>query len=502
MGGDVADEAAGEGVAGAGRVDHALERERGEREEAVAGDQRRPVLALLRDDRGPRSPARTSRAALSRFGLPVSWRSSASLSIRQSTVADRLHERLAGDVDPEVHRVERGKARARALGADGSAAGRAGCSPGTGPRSSRERWRELRLEMLEHAQARLERLAEFRSHPYSPRPEEGLAAARRARRRSTSTPRARSTSSSASPKSSPTGPTTRTSSKKDAASAKCTAAPPSMRSRSPNGVLTESKAIDPTTVTDMRAGRLLCRSGAMRSGSRPAERRAMARGHACPPGARPNKLQAMTSFKDLGLSEPVLAALREIGYESPSPIQEQTIPPLLAGRDVIGQAQTGTGKTAAFGLPMVEYIDPRARRGAGARADADARAVHPGHAGAAGLRRDARRRCGRGVRRRADSQPGGAAARRRPHRRRHRRPRARPRLARLAGAARLPLRGARRGRRDARSRLPRGRREDPRRDALGTPDGAVLGDDAAADPGARRPLPLRPAGRSRSRRRR
>jgi ATP-dependent RNA helicase DeaD len=66
----------------------------------------------------------------------------------------------------------------------------------------------------------------------------------------------------------------------------------------------------------------------------------------------------MTTFKELGLSEPVLAALREIGYESPSPIQEQAIPPLLAGRDVIGQAQTGTGKTAAFGLPMVEYIDP------------------------------------------------------------------------------------------------------------------------------------------------
>jgi ATP-dependent RNA helicase DeaD len=66
----------------------------------------------------------------------------------------------------------------------------------------------------------------------------------------------------------------------------------------------------------------------------------------------------MTSFKELGLSEPVLAALREIGYESPSPIQEQAIPPLLAGRDVIGQAQTGTGKTAAFGLPMVDYIDP------------------------------------------------------------------------------------------------------------------------------------------------
>ena len=66
----------------------------------------------------------------------------------------------------------------------------------------------------------------------------------------------------------------------------------------------------------------------------------------------------MASFKELGLSEPVLAALRDLGYESPSPIQEQAIPPLLAGRDVIGQAQTGTGKTAAFGLPMIEYVDP------------------------------------------------------------------------------------------------------------------------------------------------
>jgi ATP-dependent RNA helicase DeaD len=63
-------------------------------------------------------------------------------------------------------------------------------------------------------------------------------------------------------------------------------------------------------------------------------------------------------FAALGLSAPVLAAIRDVGYESPSPIQEQAIPPLLAGRDVIGQAQTGTGKTAAFGLPMMEYVDP------------------------------------------------------------------------------------------------------------------------------------------------
>src|SRR5204862_3956891 len=63
-------------------------------------------------------------------------------------------------------------------------------------------------------------------------------------------------------------------------------------------------------------------------------------------------------FAHVGLSEPILAALSDVGYESPSPIQVQAIPPLLEGRDVIGQAQTGTGKTAAFGLPMIEYVDP------------------------------------------------------------------------------------------------------------------------------------------------
>ncbi len=66
----------------------------------------------------------------------------------------------------------------------------------------------------------------------------------------------------------------------------------------------------------------------------------------------------MTTFKDLGLSEPILKALSDVGYESPSPIQEQAIPELLQGHDVIGQAQTGTGKTAAFGLPMIEFVDP------------------------------------------------------------------------------------------------------------------------------------------------
>ena len=65
----------------------------------------------------------------------------------------------------------------------------------------------------------------------------------------------------------------------------------------------------------------------------------------------------MTTFQDLGLSEDIHKAIADVGYESPSPIQEQAIPHLLQGHDVIGQAQTGTGKTAAFGLPMVEFVD-------------------------------------------------------------------------------------------------------------------------------------------------
>ncbi len=66
----------------------------------------------------------------------------------------------------------------------------------------------------------------------------------------------------------------------------------------------------------------------------------------------------MTDFTELGLSPEILTAIRDVGYESPSPIQEKAIPPLLEGLDVIGQAQTGSGKTAAFGLPMIQYVDP------------------------------------------------------------------------------------------------------------------------------------------------
>ncbi|MBD0274340.1 MAG: DEAD/DEAH box helicase, partial [Acetobacteraceae bacterium] len=59
------------------------------------------------------------------------------------------------------------------------------------------------------------------------------------------------------------------------------------------------------------------------------------------------------TFADLGLSEPILQAVTDAGYVTPTPIQEQAIPVVLMGRDVLGCAQTGTGKTAGFTLPML-----------------------------------------------------------------------------------------------------------------------------------------------------
>jgi ATP-dependent RNA helicase DeaD len=63
------------------------------------------------------------------------------------------------------------------------------------------------------------------------------------------------------------------------------------------------------------------------------------------------------TFRDFGLSQPLLAAIEAVGYEVPTAIQARTIPALLAGRDVVGQAQTGTGKTAAFAIPILERLD-------------------------------------------------------------------------------------------------------------------------------------------------
>jgi ATP-dependent RNA helicase DeaD len=67
------------------------------------------------------------------------------------------------------------------------------------------------------------------------------------------------------------------------------------------------------------------------------------------------------SFKDLPLSGEVLRSIEELGFDSLFPIQAQAIIPLLEGKDVIGQAQTGTGKTAAFGVPMVQRLNREIR---------------------------------------------------------------------------------------------------------------------------------------------
>ena len=64
-----------------------------------------------------------------------------------------------------------------------------------------------------------------------------------------------------------------------------------------------------------------------------------------------------TTFADLGLSEDILRAVSKMGYENPTPVQEQAIPAALEGRDIIAGAQTGTGKTAAFCLPSMDGLD-------------------------------------------------------------------------------------------------------------------------------------------------
>ena len=65
----------------------------------------------------------------------------------------------------------------------------------------------------------------------------------------------------------------------------------------------------------------------------------------------------MTTFQEIGISEPIKRAITDMGFEEASPIQEKAIPIALSGKDIIGQAQTGTGKTAAFAIPILEKVD-------------------------------------------------------------------------------------------------------------------------------------------------
>ena len=110
----------------------------------------------------------------------------------------------------------------------------------------------------------------------------------------------------------------------------------------------------------------------------------------------------VTTFAELELRPELQQALDSLGYEEPTPIQREAIPALLAGRDVVGQAATGTGKTAAFALPLLQRIQPGGTRPAGAGARADPRARDPGRRGHAPLRPRARRPGARRLRRHAD----------------------------------------------------------------------------------------------------
>src|SRR5918992_1283576 len=68
--------------------------------------------------------------------------------------------------------------------------------------------------------------------------------------------------------------------------------------------------------------------------------------------------EAISGFATLGLTDALVNTLTTLGYEEPTPIQREAIPPLLEGRDLLGQAATGTGKTAAFALPLIQRVVP------------------------------------------------------------------------------------------------------------------------------------------------
>ena len=187
----------------------------------------------------------------------------------------------------------------------------------------------------------------------------------------------------------------------------------------------------------------------------------------------------LTGFAELGLSHGVLDAIEALDYREPMPIQVETIPVIMRGRDIIGQAQTGSGKTAAFGLPAVEQIDETSE-------DIQVLVLTPTRELCIQVAQALRTFSEfKGVRVVAvfGGQPipeqtvqlrqgpqivvGTPGPRDGPHP---------PRLAAALGRA---LRRARRGRRDALARLHGGRRVDSQEDALGPSDAALLGHDAA-----------------------
>ncbi len=125
------------------------------------------------------------------------------------------------------------------------------------------------------------------------------------------------------------------------------------------------------------------------------------------------------SFDDLGLSPEILRAVHEEGYTTPTPVQEQSIPIVLAGHDLMGRAQTGTGKTAAFALPILERLKAHANSSfSPARHPVRCLVVTPTRELAVQVERSFQAygrhlplADDRGLRRRADAAPGEGAAR-------------------------------------------------------------------------------------------
>ncbi len=206
------------------------------------------------------------------------------------------------------------------------------------------------------------------------------------------------------------------------------------------------------------------------------------------------------TFESLGLSAPIMKAITEIGYEAPTPIQEKTIPPMLAGRDLIGQAQTGTGQDG--GVRPAHPGEDRSRRpgGPGAGARSHPRAGDPGGGGDPHLLQVPRpRRGAAGLRRPADPAPAQAAGPRRPRRRRHARPDHGPPAARARSAS-TPCASWCSTRRTrcsawASSRTSSG---SSRRRPARAADRALLGHHAARDAAHRRAPPARTRWGSRS----
>ena len=189
----------------------------------------------------------------------------------------------------------------------------------------------------------------------------------------------------------------------------------------------------------------------------------------------------------------MLRALTDVGYESPSPIQAATIPVLLTGEDMLGQAQTGTGKTAAFALPALSRIDLSRTRAAGAGAGADARARDAGRRGVPAVRR-APARLPRAADLRRPELPAAAerAEARRARDRRHARPRDRSHESRHAEARRPALLVLDEADEMLRDGIRRCGREDPRADPAERQVALFSATIAGADPPHRAEAPARP----------